>query len=174
MEFRVRLAAPADASLLPDVERSADAASRSVPDLAWVEGDGVISAERHRGLIHKGDVWIVEDAAAVLAGFLSAERFGGELHVWGLAVRRERQGSGLGRRLLEAAIARARDAGVDSITLTTFCNVPWNEPFYARLGFETLGEGALGPRLTETLEREVAHGLPRERRCGMRMRINTL
>jgi hypothetical protein len=69
---------------------------------------------------------------------------------------------------LEAVIEPARDLGLNALTLTTFRDVPWNAPFYARFGFETLAPGELDPRLEAILRAEIAHGIPGDRRCAMR------
>jgi GNAT superfamily N-acetyltransferase len=42
---------------------------------------------------------------------------------------------GHGRRLLRAAMSEARRRGHERLTLRTYKDVPWNAPFYARLGF---------------------------------------
>ncbi|WP_373691614.1 hypothetical protein [Hyalangium versicolor] len=69
---------------------------------------------------------------------------------------------------MEEAAAYSRREGLAALTLTTFRGVPWNEPFYARLGFETLEGAAIGERLSAILRDEVLKGLPGERRCAMR------
>jgi hypothetical protein len=38
--------------------------------------------------------------------------------------------------------------------LTTFAHVPWNAPYYARLGFAVLTSDELGPELRATREGE--------------------
>lgn len=57
--------------------------------------------------------------------------------------------------------------GLASLTLTTFRDVPWNAPFYARLGFEMIT--TLTPELREKREEETAHGLAYDARCAMRL-----
>ena len=52
-----------------------------------------------------------------------------------VSVRHDSQGNGLGRRLVEAAMEYAQSEGLRCVTLTTFAEVPWNAPFYERLGF---------------------------------------
>ncbi|MGO9907868.1 MAG: hypothetical protein ACLPY3_19445 [Solirubrobacteraceae bacterium] len=41
-----------------------------------------------------------------------------------------------------------------ALTLTTFRDVPWNAPYYARLGFVVLEAGEQGPELRALIERE--------------------
>ena len=76
-------------------------------------------------------------------------------------------GQGIGGVLLRAIAIDAGNNGFQAITLTTFSDVPWNAPFYARHGFETIADLEAHPRLAADIEQEVGHGLPRERRCAM-------
>lgn len=63
---------------------------------------------------------------------------------------------------------RADSEGAPALTLTTFTDVPWNAPYYARCGFRRLDDGELTPGLREISEREAAHGLDRWPRVCMR------
>lgn len=54
------------------------------------------------------------------------------------------------------------------MTLTTFRDVPWNAPFYARAGFRELAAAELSPELAELVREEAARGLDPERRVVMR------
>ncbi|MFJ0646900.1 GNAT family N-acetyltransferase, partial [Bordetella bronchiseptica] len=163
----VRRAQAPDAALLPAIERSAGQRFLDAPGLAWIAADEVMSEQDHRAWIAAGTSWVAECPGAGLAGFLVAERTADALHVWELAVRREMQGRGIGGRLVRAAIDAAAAAGLPAITLTTFRDLPWNQPFYARLGFATLQADGLNVRLQAILAREASLGLPAARRCAM-------
>ncbi|WP_415768888.1 GNAT family N-acetyltransferase [Pseudomonas sp. LB3P38] len=104
-------------------------------------------------------------------GFVSAVEVDNELHIQELSVRQHFQGRGAGRKLLLTAVAHARDRALYGLTLTTFRDLPWNEPFYQRMGFETLSPAQLDLRLATVLSDEVAHGLPGESRCAMRLSL---
>ena len=54
---------------------------------------------------------------------------------------------GLGRRLIEHVAAEARRWGLGALTLTTFRDVPWNGPWYARHGFTQLPPERWGPQI---------------------------
>jgi hypothetical protein len=54
--------------------------------------------------------------------------------------------------------------------LTTFRDVPWNMPFYARVGFEVIPPEQLSPALCSVVEEESRRGLDRTRRVAMRRR----
>jgi hypothetical protein len=58
--------------------------------------------------------------------------------------------------------------GYESVTLTTFRDLPWNMPFYARLGFAVVPRHDLSPALRCVVEDEDRRGLDASRRVVMR------
>ncbi|MGF6149177.1 GNAT family N-acetyltransferase [Pseudomonas fluorescens] len=168
MTISLRRAQFNDASALPAVERSAAALFRNDPELAWLADAPVTSFEQHLRAIESAQVWVAEMANGSIVGFLSAHTADTELHIQEISVCSGFQGQGLGRRLLQTALEYARQNGLTALTLTTFRELPWNEPFYQRLGFETLAFSDLDQRLQAVLEAEITHGLPGARRCAMR------
>lgn len=73
--------------------------------------------------------------------------------------------------MLEQVIESARQAAYPAVTLTTFRDVPWNAPFYTRLGFSMLSELRLPAGLAAKRALETEHGLPPETRCAMRLTL---
>jgi GNAT superfamily N-acetyltransferase len=163
----IRLAAARDAASLVDVEFSAGALFRTLPDLAWIADQPLAPGETFLPLIAAGTVWVAQDAHGMIVGELRGEIAGEALHILELAVATEFQQRGLGRRLLDAAAEAARTRGLKALTLTTFRHVAWNGPFYARYGFIELPDGDLDARLRETVRSEEVRGLPN--RCAMRL-----
>lgn len=45
------------------------------------------------------------------------------------------------------------------LTLTTFAYVPWNAPYYARLGFEIIPPDHVAPGLRDVRQHEASAGL---------------
>ncbi|MBB2206501.1 GNAT family N-acetyltransferase [Gluconacetobacter takamatsuzukensis] len=176
-DWQIRPARQDEAALLPAVEDASGVLFRTIPDLAWIADDDVMPAEAHLAAIAAGTCWVAAEGGTV-AGFLSAraateDGAGADagrtvLHVWEMSVAPAHQGRGLGRALLEHAAAHAAARGMAAVTLTTFRDVAWNAPFYARTGFAVLPDAALTPRLRGVLVAEIAHGLPAARRCAMR------
>ena len=167
MTLIVRLARTEEAEALPSIERSAGEAFRALPDLAALAHDEPTSVEEYLDCIAAGTVWLAQQSAGAIVGVVLAERIDDELHIWEFAVRHDLQGQGIGRRLFATVIEDARAARVKAITLTTFRDVAWNAPFYARLGFKSLAGAAIAPRLSAILEAEAARGLSSDRRCAM-------
>jgi GNAT superfamily N-acetyltransferase len=166
---RIRPAQAADLDLLPDIERSAGQAFRgTVHD--WIADDQVTPAQTYVPLAAEGLVWVAVDSAGPPVGFVACEIFQQDLHVWELAVRRERQGGGLGRALMEAARQAAAARGLSALTLTTFRTIAWNAPFYERLGFEAIAPEQTPQRLADILAVEAERGLAD--RCAMRLGLD--
>jgi GNAT superfamily N-acetyltransferase len=174
MNWSLRLARLEDAGAMPAIERAAAAAFADEPA---VDPARTRSEADFARLIRKGHS-LVAHVGEALAGFLVAERFSRELHIWEMDVAPAFQRRGIGAGLVRAAqidarnsgIAAqidARNSGIAALTLTTFRDLAWNAPFYARLGFEEVTALDAHPRLAGELANEVDDGLPADRRCAM-------
>ncbi len=75
---------------------------------------------------------------------------------------------GIGRALIDHLADRTLAQGGTALTLTTFADVPWNAPYYARIGFRPLTEAELTPALREIRAHEAELGLDRWPRLCMR------
>ncbi|HEX5217704.1 MAG TPA: GNAT family N-acetyltransferase [Vicinamibacterales bacterium] len=75
---------------------------------------------------------------------------------------------GLGSALVRAVCAWASREGFESVTLTTFRDVPFNQPFYAGLGFTDVATADLTPVFREGMQDEARRGLDPARRVVMR------
>ncbi|QIH07980.1 MULTISPECIES: GNAT family N-acetyltransferase [unclassified Pseudomonas] len=169
MTINIRRARVSDANALPAIETCAARLFLRDPQLAWLAEAPVLDAEGHRRNIQRLPVWVACPAEDQPCAFLCAEPLGHELHIWEISVASDYQGQGIGKALLQAAIEHARQQRLKALTLTTFRQLPWNEPFYQRQGFITLDAGQLGTRLEQVLLDEQQHGLPALRRCAMRL-----
>jgi GNAT superfamily N-acetyltransferase len=156
---------------LPGLENSAGTLFETWPALAWLAGGADWPVARYRELVDQGASWVAVDGQDRPIAFLATSIEEDALHIVELGVRRDLQHRGIGRALLAEAIADARERGLAAVTLTTFRDVPWNAPFYARLGFEQLSGSSIGVRLEHVLREEAERGLPVETRCAMRLRL---
>ena len=97
--------------------------------------------------------------------------FGRELHVYEFSVHPDWQGRGIGTALLRACQIDARNCGFTAVTLTTFEQVPWNAPFYRRMGFRDV-DPVEHQRLARELANDAAHGFPAGSRVAMASKIS--
>lgn len=164
----VRLARQDEAACLPDIERSAAQSFRAFPALAWLADGACLPLATHLASVRAGTCWVaVTSEQERPLGFLTAERQAESLHILEMSVRAEAQGQGAGRALLTAACQAARQAGLHRVTLTTCRDVPWNAPFYRKMGFTILEQLPPGSGLQSLLDEEEASGFPPGTRCAM-------
>lgn len=117
----------------------------------------------------EGRLWVALGPEGGPVGFALTDAEGDTVHLLELAVHPEHGRRGVGRRLVEAVVTSAREEGRRAVVLTTFADIPWNAPFYERLGFRRLEEGELSPVLARTLREEAADGL--RDRVAMRLAL---
>lgn len=165
-DWSLRLAKPADAEAMPAIEREAAALFASEPGYESLSLGDIWAPDDLRRLIRRGHC-LVSHVGEQLAGFLVSEPFRRELHIWEMDVLPRFQRRGIGAGLVRACLIDARNAGFRAVTLTTFRDLAWNAPFYARLGFEEVTALDAHPRLAGELANEADDGLPIERRCAM-------
>lgn len=163
----IRAAHRDELPLLQDIERAAGECFRAIgmPEIA---DDEPLPLEELLGYRRAGLAWVAADGTGSPVGYLLADRVDGNFHVEQVSVHPDRARRGIGRSLLEHLAERAEAEGAPALTLTTFVDVPWNAPYYARCGFRTLEESGLGPGLREIRDREAVHDLARWPRVCMR------
>lgn len=165
-DWSLRLARPADAELMPAIEAAASVAFASDPGLAGLDLNKTWEAPDLIRLIRKGHC-LVSHVGDEMVGFLACEPFRRELHIWEMDVLPAFQGRGIGSGLVRACLIDAGNSGFNAVTLTTFRDLAWNAPLYARLGFEEVTALDAHPRLAGELANEADDGLPIDRRCAM-------
>jgi L-amino acid N-acyltransferase YncA len=158
--LRVRAAAIADAAAICRIY------NEGIQDrVATLETEERTSEEREEWLQARGPRHpvLVAEADGGVVGWASLNVFNPRRayeHVADLSiyVQREWRGQGVGRRLLEALVARAGELGYHKIVLAAF---PWNEAgmrAYARAGFREVGiyreQGRLDGRWVDTIVME--------------------
>lgn len=166
-DWKLRLARRDDADFLPDIERSAGLLFEAGPGrFALGRAAELIDVREHRAYIARGRS-LVAFVGERRVGFLLAEPAGRALHIVEMSVHADYQRQGIGAGMLRALIVDAGNSGFDALTLTTFTDVPWNAPFYVRLGFVTVDDLQANPRLAGLLRAEQDAGLPVDRRVAM-------
>jgi GNAT superfamily N-acetyltransferase len=165
--YRVRPAVLSELGLLEEVERAASRLfiAYGLEESFW---GSVTPVEVLEQACRRGMLWIAADAGDRPVGFALVKRQDGAAHLDELAVHPEHGRRGLGRALVEAVCDWAREQGLPAVTLSTLRDVPFNGPFYERLGFAELPEAEAGPELLDVRRREAEAGFPMQRRVLMR------
>jgi GNAT superfamily N-acetyltransferase len=116
-----------------------------------------------------GRLFVAEAADGSLAAFaLLTLLDDGSAHLEELDVLCEHGRRGVGTALVEAACGWAKAHGHRVLTLTTYRDVPFNAPWYRRLGFQTLDPERITPALRRVLDHEHEKGLDLAARVVMR------
>ncbi len=121
--------------------------------------------------IRQERLWVAADDRDEPVGFALACTVGVNAHLDELDVLPEYGRRGSGTALVERVIAWAGEQGLPGVTLTTLRHVPWNAPYYERLGFRVQEGVALSDELRGLLKAEIALGLPAEGRVAMRLTL---
>ncbi|MEZ4709250.1 MAG: GNAT family N-acetyltransferase [Caldilineaceae bacterium] len=161
----IRRARPSDLALLPAIERAAAAQFRTTP-YANLADDDLISAEID---LDHACVWLVVDGHDRPVGFAIVHLLDVSAHLHEIDVHPHYARQGLGRRLIEHIADWARARGFTALTLTTFSDVPWNGPYYQRLGFRNLDLATLSSALQAVRQGEAEAGLPMTKRICMQL-----
>lgn len=161
----IRPARYSDVERMRAIERAAGEVFRTL-GMDAVADDEPLRPAQLRAFVDDGRAWVAERDGTV-AGYLIAAVVDGCGHVEQVSVDPASAGRRIGAALVERADAWANGA----LTLTTFRDVPWNGPYYERLGFRWLADDEIGPELRAIREAEATHGLDRwPRGCMRRLR----
>lgn len=147
---QIRVAGDDDLELIPDIDERAEIVFRVAGyDLPRIEFDAA-------GLDAAAVVFVAGEPAV---GFAVVDVVDGDAHLAELAVVPGSMRRGLGTALVTAVCDWARENDHTAVTLVTYAEVPWNAPFYRRLGFAELPFDELGPELRARRENQTRLGL---------------
>ena len=164
MKFTISPSRPEDLDALPGIEaRAAHLFATAEATRALGLHLDTAPPRDFRPAHDAGLLWIARDEAGVPLGFALAEPLDGGWHLEEMDVDPTHARQGIGAALVRAICATSPAR----VTLTTFRDVPWNAPFYARLGFAPQDNARLSPALAHRMAEEEARGLPRALRVAM-------
>ena len=157
-QYAVRLARSSDVPKLPAVEMAAAQRFLASPHPGAAAGFPLSAALHQRWLAHEG-VWVAETPSGEVAGFAAWVPLALDMYIVELDVHPQHAGKKLGARLLDELSRLGARLGFQRLVLRTFSDVPWNAPYYCRLGFQLLGEREQHPELRSIRQRETSAGL---------------
>jgi len=137
-------------------------------DLASLADDEPTDAETLERRIAEGGLLVAEESAEAVA-FVMFREVEGCAYVEQIDVLPSHAGRAIGAALLQAVAAIARRRGLAALTLSTFREVPFNAPYYRRLGFVEVA--VLSPAMQDIRREHEARGLDETARVFMRREV---
>ncbi len=150
---------------LQDIERAAGEPFRQL-GMGSVADEAPPTVAVLDEFVQCGRAWVCTDDDRVIA-YLLIELVDGDAHVEQVSVHPACARRRLGSALLEVAAEWGRRNGLTALSLTTYAEVPWNAPYYRRLGFRVVPEDQWGPGIRAVRDSETARGLDRWPRVVM-------
>lgn len=168
--YAITTARPRDVRALAAIERAAAALlAGHAPASVLNETTDENEFQQARA---EGRLWVALEGDTPVA-FALVEMLATDLpHLEEIDVHPQHGRRGVGAALVRAVCEWVSRSGYSQMTLTTFRAVPWNMPFYSRLGFEEVPAHELRPELVAVVRNEAARGLDAESRVVMRYRAN--
>lgn len=165
MAYRIAPGQASQAAHLQAVELAAGARFRDIgmSDVADHEPTPAnVFAERAAA----GSLLVAHDDTGAIAGFLIWSAKDGMAYIEEVAVHPAHAGHRLGAQLIDRLAQDVRGS-LPAITLTTFRDVLWNGPCYAKLGFKEFPRSQAGPAHAQSRRDQAEHGLDMTRRLFM-------
>lgn len=156
---------------LPKLQQIEQAAGQlfAETDHAWIAGDEGMGLDTLKHWFKHGKIWVVVTASDEPVGFAIARTVDGKAYLHELDIHPNHGRQGLGACLIDTVSDWARTNGYPAVTLTTCVDIPWNAPYYTRLGFRVLPDEELEPGLRAIRAHEIEAGwAPAERVCMLR------
>ncbi|AXF16447.1 GNAT family N-acetyltransferase [Paraburkholderia caledonica] len=162
-----RLAAPGDAETVRTIEFEASLRFVSVgmPGIADAPPMSLAFVERK---IAAQELIVAVNAEGTCVGFVMFEPQPARIYIQELDVLTSHAGRRIGAALIEQVAQLARSRQIMQLVLSTYREVPWNAPYYGRLGFRDIDEAELDVALRARRDAHIARGLDESKRVFMR------
>jgi ribosomal protein S18 acetylase RimI-like enzyme len=133
--MRHRIARPDDVPRLRDIEDLAGESFRDIgmPEIADDDAPTVATLAEYQAAC-RATITVDEHDRPI--AYVLTDDVDGNVHIEQISVDPAHAHRGIGRALLDHIAVQAAARGAPAVTLTTFADVPWNAPYYARYGFQ--------------------------------------
>ena len=167
-EISIKLAGSEHLSAIPAIELAASAMFPEA-DLPLEVRYLVIENELLQEAQSDARLWVALTDERTPVGFAMAGIIDGGAHLDEMDVMPDFGRQGVGTRLVRTIIDWARLGDYPVLTLITFRHLPWNAPFYERMGFEAMATSELGEELANLLQEEGDAGIDVHKRVCMKL-----
>ncbi len=164
MTGSIRHGKPADIPCLQHIETMAASRFLAV-GMAYIAEDEPTEADRLRRRIADGMLFVAEENGPV--GYIGFRPVDDAAYIEEIDVLPEHAGQGIGAALIDRVGEAARERGLSRLLLSTFKYVPWNAPYYRRLGFREITGGRLTAAMMAIRREHISWGLDETARVFM-------
>jgi GNAT superfamily N-acetyltransferase len=167
-EINIKLAGSEHLSAIPAIELAASAMLPEA-DLPVEIRYLVIESKLLQAAQSDARLWVALTDNRMPVGFAMADVVDGDAHLDEMDVMPDFGRQGIGTRLLRTIIDWARSCNYPGVTLITFRHLPWNAPFYKKMGFEAMKPSEIGVELSSLLQEEGEAGIDVHKRVCMKL-----
>jgi GNAT superfamily N-acetyltransferase len=166
----IRPPRPDELPLLPQIENEADRryARVGLSFIVDMPPATLVSLEHAR---RRNRLWVATSPSGRPVGFALMKLRGDAAWLDQLSVLDLWQRLGLGMALIDCTAAQAARLGFGALFLSTYRDVAWNAPYYARRGFSEVPRGSWSWAVRRQIQQENSHGHPSWRRIVMRRAV---
>jgi predicted N-acetyltransferase YhbS len=157
--YKIRSARVEELPLLSQIEDSAAALFLDTP-YAFLVNDEPLSLDFVQQQFHARQVWVAVDCHEIVVGYAIAREVDNTLYLQQIDVEPEHGRRGIGSALVNTVCNWAKQQGYSIVSLSTFGDLPWNAPFYSKLGFHPVDEADLTTGFQQIRLKEFEAGLP--------------
>ena len=156
--MKIRLATQHDFKYLPEIEKdAAKAYKKFVNDF---DEDAPVTGVSFYENLKLSSVIFVAEISNHIIGFIIGYELDKQAYIHEISVQQNHSGKGIGSGLLNAFIQWSADNNYQNIILTTFKDIPFNMPFYQKIGFKVFDPNpALFPNLIKIRQEEKESGI---------------
>jgi len=166
----IRPAATADIGRIQEIETTAGELFRAL-GMDAVADDPPPTVEQLSAYVAAGTAWVAADPAGEAIGYILIDAQANGAHIEQVTVHPQHARRGVGAALIGQVDQWAAEKGLEHLSLTTFRDVPWNGPYYERLGFRHLPGSQWSAELRGIVEGEANRGLASWPRTVMSRRV---
>ena len=164
----IKLAGSEHLSAIPAIELAASAmfAESDLPlEIRYLVSEDELLQEAQS----EARLWVALTEDRTPVGFAMADIIDSRAHLDEMDVIPDFGRQGIGTRLVHTLIDWARSGNYPEITLITFRYLPWNAPFYEKMGFVSMEPSEIGEELTSLLHEEGEAGIDVRKRVCMKL-----
>lgn len=168
--YKIRSARAEDLTLLTLIEQSAAVLFQNTPYSFLMKAEP-LPLEFVQQQFQAGQVWVAVDQDDTVIGYAITREVDDTLYLQQIDVEPSHGRRGIGSKLIHTICSWAKNHGDRVVSLSTFRDIPWNAPFYEKLGFRILDESEIAPSFQQLRLKESEAGLPLSERVIMQTNV---